>query len=129
MKMFKKTVTCFLVLLLLAVLPARIWGTALFPSAVVDSARLPVPAFEKNRWIFYPVYSVSDSSAAPSSVQAQPSDAKEKRLPVFFIVGFVINILLITAFIAWAVKEWRKTGTRESKSRHQAASSDCRDEP
>ncbi len=58
------------------------------------------------------------------SVQSEPAPAhadplskpegvapggEQKDLTAFFAIGFVINILLISAFIFWAKGQWRKT--------------------
>jgi len=49
----------------------------------------------------------------PVVVQStQHSISKEqpkKTLSLFFIIGIIINIVMFSVVIIWAVKEWRKT--------------------
>ena len=48
---------------------------------------------------------------APSGLvagQAAP-EAGGKELTAFFSIGAVINVVLLAAFLVWAVGEWRKT--------------------
>jgi hypothetical protein len=40
-------------------------------------------------------------------------EAEREDLAVFFTVGVVINIVMITAYFIWAYKQWGKTGTRD----------------
>ena len=47
----------------------------------------------------------SETIAAPPDI-ASPSESTD--MAGFFIVGAVINIALVAAYIAWAVRQWRK---------------------
>ena len=33
----------------------------------------------------------------------------QKDLTAFFVIGFIINILVLSVFLFWAVGQWRKT--------------------
>ncbi len=44
---------------------------------------------------------------APATHELSAEDARED-LTVFFAIGIVIDILLVAAFIVWAVGQWRK---------------------
>jgi len=44
---------------------------------------------------------------APAAHELSPGDARED-LTVFFSIGIVIDILLLTLFAVWAVGQWRK---------------------
>jgi hypothetical protein len=37
------------------------------------------------------------------------AEAARKDLTGFFVIGIIINVLLITLFLIWAVGQWRKT--------------------
>ena len=42
-------------------------------------------------------------------VQSVPDIQRDKEdLTVFFSIGMTINIVMITSFFIWAVKQWRK---------------------
>jgi len=47
---------------------------------------------------------VQTDTQTESPIQATP----KKNLSIFLIVGIIINIIMFSIFIAWAVKEWRK---------------------
>ena len=47
---------------------------------------------------------VPTSVARGDAVAGRPND-----LTAFFAIGFIVNILLIGAFMYWAVGQWRKT--------------------
>ena len=50
--------------------------------------------------------------AAPAlqgtATAAQPPDGR-KDLTVFFSVGVIANLLLVVAFVAWAIRQWRNS--------------------
>lgn len=55
---------------------------------------------------------------APGSVAVLPGEAhagnktashEREDLTVFFSIGVLLDILLVTAFLVWAVRQWRKT--------------------
>ncbi|MBE9562498.1 MAG: hypothetical protein IMF12_06510 [Proteobacteria bacterium] len=33
----------------------------------------------------------------------------KKELSLFFIIGIIINLVMLSAFIIWAINEWKKT--------------------
>jgi len=47
--------------------------------------------------------------------QAEPAPGVEQHGPSigFFAVGAVINIVMLTAFLIWAYKQWGKSGKRD----------------
>ena len=47
--------------------------------------------------------------AVVSSKDGVVDSGKSKDLSVFFAIGFIVNILVIGAFVYWAVGQWRKT--------------------
>jgi len=49
------------------------------------------------------------ASMAPGSV-AEGVEVEDGRgdLTVFFAIGMIINVLMVTAFLVWAVGQWRK---------------------
>ena len=38
------------------------------------------------------------------------ADAGREDLTVFFSIGIVVDVLLVTVFLVWAVRQWRKSG-------------------
>ncbi len=44
-----------------------------------------------------------------SRTEGEASSGEKKDLKAFFVIGFIINILLISAFLFWAARQWRKT--------------------
>ncbi len=51
----------------------------------------------------------STPTGAVSGTRGNTAHAKQKSLTAFFVIGFIVNILLISAFMFWAVGQWRKT--------------------
>ncbi len=52
----------------------------------------------------------------PEAHLEQPASAPEVEhgpTTTFFAVGIVINIVLVTAYFIWAVKQWSKTGQKK----------------
>ncbi len=49
------------------------------------------------------------ASMAPGSA-AERVEVEDGRgdMTVFFAIGMVINVLMVTAFLVWAVGQWRK---------------------
>jgi len=47
-------------------------------------------------------------SANPGTKRAATSDNR-KDLTVFFSIGVIVDILLVTAFLVWAVGQWSKS--------------------
>ena len=46
---------------------------------------------------------------ADSDTAGAVTDDGDKDLKVFFVIGMVVNIVMITAFLFWAAGQWRKT--------------------
>jgi len=42
--------------------------------------------------------------------------AGHKDLTVFFSIGVIVDILLVMAFLVWAVGQWSKSGKKEPKN-------------
>jgi len=49
------------------------------------------------------------SMSPVSGAGVRPADDTRKNLTGFFVIGMIINVLLITLFLIWAVGQWRKT--------------------
>jgi hypothetical protein len=56
--------------------------------------------------------SVSISPDSDTESTAAVNDGRED-LTVFFSIGVIVDILLVTFFLIWAVGQWRKTGQQE----------------
>ncbi|MFK5969281.1 MAG: hypothetical protein QM487_04070 [Candidatus Marithrix sp.] len=37
------------------------------------------------------------------------NEKPKKELSLFFIIGIIINLVMLSAFIIWAIIEWKKT--------------------
>lgn len=44
-----------------------------------------------------------------SGLGARTADDAHKNMTGFFVIGMIINVLLIVVFLIWAVGQWRKT--------------------
>ena len=53
-------------------------------------------------------FSAEQVVVATESVKIIKEKSK-KELSLFFIIGIIINLIMLSAFIIWAVKEWKKT--------------------
>ncbi len=51
----------------------------------------------------------ANTAGAASGTQGDTANAKRKGLTAFFVIGFIVNILLIGVFLFWAAGQWRKT--------------------
>ena len=51
---------------------------------------------------------ISASMAPGSAAEAVEVENGHEDLTVFFAIGMVINVLLVTAYLVWAVRQWRK---------------------
>jgi hypothetical protein len=65
-------------------------------------AGVPVPA----------TGTIASASTASAALETQAGDGRED-LTVFFSIGVIVDVLLVTAFLIWAVRQWRKTGKQE----------------
>ena len=55
----------------------------------------------------------SSSDAVPVRIVQPSSENNHSRedLTVFFAIGLVINVVMVTTYIVWAIKQWRKNDT------------------
>jgi len=58
----------------------------------------PTLAFSAEQVIIVPTESVQIIKEKP-----------KKELSLFFIIGIIINLVMLSTFIIWAIKEWKKT--------------------
>jgi hypothetical protein len=49
------------------------------------------------------------ATVSRSSPTVPGRSGSEARLSGFFLVGMIINVAMMVAFLAWAVKQWKKT--------------------
>jgi len=82
------------------------------PSGVKTSMIKPPAAGAENAGVDNAVPGSStdiSASIAPGSA-AEGVEVEDGRgdLTVFFAIGMVINVLMVTAFLVWAVGQWRK---------------------
>lgn len=52
---------------------------------------------------------VSRIAGPVSGAGVRAANDTGKSLTGFFVIGMIINVLLITLFLIWAVGQWRKT--------------------
>jgi len=65
-------------------------------------------ASSPSRMLAIPVIKVSTNESAVAEPEMEADQNKDK-LTIFFSIGLVINILLMTLFGIWAVRQWRKS--------------------
>ena len=58
-------------------------------------------------------FPATSTLAVHSEPPAPVFEAEREDLTVFFTIGVVINLVMITAYFIWAYKQWNKTGTRD----------------
>jgi len=51
---------------------------------------------------------IAVSNSADSGTGGEALTSTREDLTVFFSIGVVIDVLLMTAFLVWAVGQWRK---------------------
>ena len=97
-----------LYLLILPVLFTPAWAahSEATPSGLQPSTDSPLPVTE--------VGAVTDRGisklSGPVSVAGErAANDKREDLTGFFVIGMIINVLVITLFLIWAVGQWRKT--------------------
>ena len=58
---------------------------------------------------------IQNSESEPDNViQAVVQAPAGHEAPIgFFAIGLVINLVLIVAYLIWAFKQWKKSGTRD----------------
>ena len=50
----------------------------------------------------------AEKATLSTSVPAAENPANDNSLMVFFAVGLVVNIVLIAAYVVWAMGQWKK---------------------
>jgi hypothetical protein len=55
---------------------------------------------------------IPESISANSGKKGTATNNGRKDLTVFFSIGVIVDILLVTAFLIWAVRQWSKTKNR-----------------
>jgi hypothetical protein len=56
-----------------------------------------------------PAAGASVTRIPDSVVEQTPANGEREDLTVFFFIGAIIDVLLVAAFLIWAVGQWRKT--------------------
>jgi len=62
-----------------------------------------------------PATDIPGALPAATGTGGAASKAGRKDLTVFFSIGVIVDILLVTAFLVWAVGQWSKSGKKEPK--------------
>ena len=56
----------------------------------------------------------SNDVSTSEQIQLAPEvDYDKEDLSVFFGIGMIVNIVMITSFFIWAVKQWKKNDTKK----------------
>jgi hypothetical protein len=55
-----------------------------------------------------PVEQNTSMAQADAKTESPKPATPEKSLTIFLMVGIIINIIMFSIFIVWAVKEWQK---------------------
>ena len=69
-----------------------------------------LPKVETGRMNTTESFSTASTVVVHSEQPAPVIEVEPDGLITFFAVGFVINIVMITAYFFWAYKQWGKTG-------------------
>ena len=92
-------------LLILAVLFTPAWAahSEAIPSELQQSTDSPLPVTEAG------AETISRLAGPVSDSGLRAADDTRDNMTGFFVIGMIINVLLITLFLIWAVGQWRKT--------------------
>lgn len=71
------------------------------------------PGVETGRMNTVESFSAGSTQAVQSEQPAPVFEPEREDLTMFFSVGIVINLVMITAYFVWAYKQWGKTGTSD----------------
>ena len=58
---------------------------------------------------------MEQSNEQQQSMEVETPPGSPEPLTLFFAVGIVINLVLITAFVLWAIRQWNKPGKTPPK--------------
>jgi hypothetical protein len=107
-----------LCLLILSALFTLAWAvhSEATPSGQQQPTGRPVPVTEAGAEtdeggsrVAGPVSVLPLSMSPVSGSGVRTADDARKNMTGFFVIGMIINVLLITLFLIWAVGQWRKT--------------------
>lgn len=59
---------------------------------------------------------MNQSAEQSQQVEVAPPTGSPEPLTMFFAVGILINLALITAFVLWAIRQWKKPGKTGSSN-------------
>jgi hypothetical protein len=57
---------------------------------------------------------VNESAGHSQQVEAAPPAGSPEPLTIFLAVGIVINLALVTAFLLWAIRHWKRHHGKDS---------------
>jgi hypothetical protein len=80
-------------------------SSIMVPEALAENGRAvaEVPGLATN---------TPESISANAGKKGTATNDDRKDLTVFFFIGVIVDILLVTAFLIWAVGQWSKTKNR-----------------
>jgi hypothetical protein len=55
-----------------------------------------------------------NETAAEQQVAVETPPASSGPSTTFFAIGIAINLVLLAAFALWAIRQWKKSGKRDS---------------
>ncbi len=88
-------------------------GTRTSVEAQIHAVEIPYSGSKVEEKGYEPGFKQSERVRAPagplSGDRGGTTGGEQKDVTAFFIIGFVINILLISDFLFWAVGQWGKT--------------------
>ncbi len=103
----------YLLILVLLLTPARSAHSEATSADLQQSRGGPVPVTEAGTEIDQEGARLSGpvtpSMSSVSGTAPRETEEERKDLTGFFVIGMVLNILLLMLFLIWAVGQWRKT--------------------
>lgn len=73
--------------------------------------RVGLNQFNQSGVVIAPATQAIEDSAVVADSELR-ADQRKDKLTVFFAIGLVINIILMSFFGIWAVRQWRKSSNR-----------------
>jgi len=99
----RRLIRLYLLILVPLFTPAWAAHSEATPSGLQPSTGRPVPVSEAGT-------ENHEGVAGPvSGAAVRAENDTRKNMTGFFVIGMIINVLLIMVFLIWAVGQWRKT--------------------
>ena len=102
----RRLIRFYLLILVSLFTPAWPAHSEAIPSELQQSTDSPLPVTEAGAET---VGGISRVPGPVSGAGVRAGNDTRENMTGFFVIGMIINVLLITLFLIWAVGQWRKT--------------------